>query len=287
MSEPTLELTLSPTLPTNTSVEIVIDITCESSNATEAELILMAIDPIVLDFDADDGTITQIDPIAPITSTAWMPVFRQLRPYDLPTSQGQNRKVPSNKPLMTDVSGGHSNKLDGDGLGSEYQMSGETLNVVRKKLSEIVEMLTNEKMQRLDNLSKWAEGDADFDVFRGKVNEAHAATEKQMELWRQEARHLDQQQQRMARRLHADHAETLTPNASDLDSDEELNHNWRDYDCDDDFALIHARLKDLDRMFWSEDQFFRKRLEKLHTHNKAQVKLLQDEYAQTTHHLQH
>ena len=87
---------------------------------------------------------------------------------------------------------GGSKELDGAGGSSAYQMSAETLNVVHKKLSEIVEMATNEKMQRLENLSKCAEGDADFDEF-GKIDEEHAATEKEMELWRQEARHLDQQ----------------------------------------------------------------------------------------------
>eukprot|EP01083_Nonionella_stella_P032225 88218_1 len=188
----------------------------------------------------------------------------------------KHRKVPSNQPLMREF-------VD-DLATTETKMSRESLEILRKELSSIIEVLTNEKLQRLENLGNWAQNDTYFEEFRTKTKAEHKATEEEINSWRKKANRLDEQEQRVMRRKNTVNMES--PNASDLESDEELHHNWQDYDYNEDFATIHSRLKELDQLFWTEDQFFRKRMENQNKANQVKIEQLQSQYAQTTHQLQ-
>ena len=173
-----------------------------------------------------------------------------------------HRKVKSNAPLLGHVVDDKEDGLGVDG-GTEYKMDHRTLHMLRKKLSEIIENLSNEKMKRLDSLCKWAEDDADFEEFRTTMQQDHAQTEDELKHWREEARYFDEQEQAVNRRRNPMKRMMDSPNISDLDSDDDLHHNWRDYDYKEDFAVIHARLNDLDKLFWHEDEFFKQMMKKL------------------------
>jgi len=192
-----------------------------------------------------------------------------------------HRKVKSNAPLLGQLVDDKEEVL-GDGMTVEYRMDHRTLHMLRKKLSEIIENLSNEKLKRLDSLSKWAENDADFDDFRATIQQEHQQTEDELTAWRKDARHFDDQEQRVNRRQNPLNQGNESPNTSDEISDDDLHQNWRDYDYKEDFQVIHARLKDLDKLFWHEDEFFIKRMKKMKIEHTFKVKRLQDDYAQTT-----
>ena len=191
-----------------------------------------------------------------------------------------HKKVPSNQPILKE----YDDMYSGVGNNNKHKMNQEALEMLRRELSSIIELLANERMQRLDNLAKWAEGEQEFAEFRQKTIDEHKATEKELDEWRKKANRLDEQDQRVLRRKNTINLES--PTASDLGSDEELHNNWQDYDYGEDFAAIHTKLKQLDDLFWTEDQFYKKKFETSKIFHANRVKQLQQQYGQTTMELQ-
>ena len=189
-----------------------------------------------------------------------------------------HRKVPSNQPLMKSIEYMESMNA------KELKMSQETLEMLRKELSDIVEKLTDQKVQRLDSLAEWSKDDENMQEFRSNMIDEKKVAEDEIHEWRQKAKKLDVQDQRVLRRKNT--VPMDSPNAYDLESDEELHQNWQDYDYKEDFAVIHSRLKDLNSLFWHEDNFFLRKYQNMQTKHKHQFKELQAKYSQTTHELQ-
>jgi len=200
-----------------------------------------------------------------------------------------HQRVPSNQPLRKYNE--HNEEMTSS-LGTpkdlpqhSTRLNQDTIELIRKELSSMIEKLTNEKMTRLENLIKWAENDGEFTDWRRDRVAERKTTEDELSVWRKKAHRLDEQERRLLRRQNTV-SQTESPTASDLGSDEELTTNWQDYDIQEDFSTIDHRLNELDGLFWSEDQFYKTKFKGQEERAQKRLEELEQKYIQTTMNLQ-
>ena len=98
--------------------------------------------------------------------------------------------------------------------------------------------------------------------------------------WRNFQTKQDIQDQKLKRRQSASN-QGLSPCASDIDSDGELLANFEEYDPHKDLRISHKRLTELNNLFWTEDELFRKNVNVAQMAKRKTIAVFENNYAST------
>lgn len=186
----------------------------------------------------------------------------------------------SQVPLMTDNEQPKETEMNIQNIHEEHQMM---IDNVRRSLSLVIETLNIEVCNRLDNIKSLSKNDNRMELFYIQSDEDFKQCEIEISEWRKVMATIDEQEERLKRRSKnvlltniAGYAYSPTP--TELESDEELFANLKEYDYTSDFSFINRKLSLVSDLFWREDALLKQMQSNLLQDAKAEYMDIEEQY---------